>query len=141
MQQHLCIYRENYDMQLSYIKRSSNQLVLSQFLRSRMLSFLTGILGSRPSRKLLIVPNSPSCPIGKESFNTLVFFNKSKCACETSILARIASLSSCEQKNDAQTEKSLRKDRRRRRFLPPAFLNFVPRKEYRVLPYIHAKIR
>lgn len=28
--------------------------------RAGMLSFLTGTLGSRPSRKLLIVPNSPS---------------------------------------------------------------------------------
>lgn len=58
---------------------------------------LTGILGSRPSRKLLIVPNSPSCQIGKASLSTLVRFNNSKCACETSILDEIASLSSCQQ--------------------------------------------
>lgn len=63
-----------------------------------MLGSLTGIFGSRPSRKLLTVPNSPSCQIGKASLSTLVRFNNSKCACETSILAKIASLSSCQTK-------------------------------------------
>lgn len=54
----------------------------------------TWTLGSLPRRKLLIVPNSPSCQIGKASFSTLVRFNCSKWACETSIFARIASRSS-----------------------------------------------
>lgn len=57
--------------------------------------FFTAILGSLPSRKLFIVPNSPSWWMGNASFSTLVFFNNSKWACETSIFARIASLSSC----------------------------------------------
>ncbi|KAJ0861011.1 hypothetical protein HanRHA438_Chr13g0629821 [Helianthus annuus] len=57
---------------------------------------LTGILGSLPSLKLLIVPNSPSYQIGNASFRTFVLFRSSKCACDTSIFANIASLSSCQ---------------------------------------------
>lgn len=38
----------------------------------------TGILVSLPKRKLLIVPKSPSCDMGKASLSTLVRFNKSK---------------------------------------------------------------
>lgn len=56
---------------------------------------LTGTFGRRPSRKLLIVPNSPSCQMGKASVRTFVRFRSSSCAAAASIWAHTASLSFC----------------------------------------------
>lgn len=57
----------------------------------------TGTLGRRPSRKLLMVPKSPSCHMWKASLSTLVRFNISSCAWATSIFANTPSRSSCLQ--------------------------------------------
>lgn len=56
--------------------------------------WLTGTLGNRPNRKLLIVPKSPSCQMWNASLSTLVRFNSSSCDWTTSIFARMPSLSS-----------------------------------------------
>ena len=55
---------------------------------------LTSPFERRPRRKLFIVPITPSCEIWNASLRTLVRFNSSRWTWETSILAKIASLSS-----------------------------------------------
>jgi hypothetical protein len=65
---------------------------------------LTGTFGRRPSRKLLIVPNSPSCQMGKASVRTFVRFRSSSCAAAASIWAHTASLSFCSENQSLLSE-------------------------------------
>lgn len=70
-------------------------LTLQAYLNGEKEQLRTGTLGSRPSRKLLMVPNSPSCQMGNASVSTLVRFSSSSCAAAASICAHTASRSFC----------------------------------------------